>query len=280
MKKLIRGLKTDDERALYAQKNCVIKDCEFSGPEDGESALKESKNIEVDGCRFFLRYPMWHVTRLDCKNSFMADTCRAPLWYCKNIRFSGGKMLGTKALRECKGVTLENIEIVSDEFGWRSQNINVYGVKLTSLYPFFESRRMFVEKLDMTAKYSFQYVEDVFIVNSVLSTKDAFWHSKNVTVKDSVVKGEYLGWYSENLTLINCKLSGTQPLCYCKNLKIVDCETEGFDFSFEHSTVDVTVKGNIVSVKNPIGKIVAGSIGEVIKDEYARGDCDITETDE
>lgn len=279
MKKLISGVISDEERALYAQKNSRIVDCEFSGPGDGESALKESRNVEIENCRFFLRYPLWHVTRLDLKNSFMAQTCRAPLWYCKNVRLGGGKIFGTKALRECRGVTIENIEIESDEFGWRSEKINVYGVKLTSSYPFFESREMYVEKLDLTAKYSFQYVKNVFIVHSVLNAKDAFWHSENVTVKDSVIKGEYLGWYSKNLTLINCKLSGTQPLCYCKNLKMIDCETEGFDFAFEHSVVDVKIKGNIVSVKNPIGRIEAGSIGEIIKDEHARGDCEIVETD-
>ena len=279
MKKIIKGITTDLERAFYAQKNTTITDCEFSGEADGESALKESRNIKVENCRFLLRYPLWHVIGLDCRDSFMAETCRAPLWYCKKARICDGRMLGTKAVRECRGVTLENLEISSDEFGWRSKEINIYNVNLTSSYPFFETKKMHVEKLDMTAKYSFQYVENVFIVNSVLNTKDAFWHSKNVTVKDSVIKGEYLGWYSENLTLINCKLSGTQPLCYCKNLKIVDCETEGFDFAFEHSTVDVNVKGHIVSVKNPIGKIVAGSIGEVIKDEHARGDCEIRTTD-
>ena len=108
----------------------------------------------------------------------------------------------------------------------------------------------------------------------MLDTKDAFWHSKNVTVRNSVVKGEYLAWYSENLTLENCKIIGTQPLCYCKNLRLVDCETEGCDFSFEYSDAEVTVLGNILSVKNPkSGRIIADSIGEIILTPDSKYPC-------
>ena len=132
----------------------------------------------------------------------------------------------------------------------------------------------------MKGKYSFQYTENVEIRNSVLDTKDAFWHGKNITVYDSVVKGEYLAWYSENLTLVRCKIIGTQPFCYAKNLVLEDCEMIDCDLSFENTTVQATVKGEITSVKNPAGgKITADSIGEIILDEYQwkNEPCVITE---
>lgn len=72
------------------------------------------------------------------------------------------------------------------------------------------------------------------------------------------MRGEYLGWYSENLTLIRCHISGTQPLCYCENLHLIDCTMEGTDLSFEYSSVEAEVRGEILSVKNPrSGCIVA-----------------------
>ena len=36
----------DEERALYGSNGIVVVKCRFDGPADGESALKESKNIE------------------------------------------------------------------------------------------------------------------------------------------------------------------------------------------------------------------------------------------
>ena len=88
---------------------------------------------------------------------------------------------------------------------------------------------------------------------------------------DSVIKGEYLAWYSEGLHLIRCKIIGTQPLCYCKDLVLEDCEMVDTDLSFEYSQVQATIKGGIVSVKNPVsGSIEADEIGEVILDEHQR----------
>ena len=37
----------DEERALYGKTGVKLIDCRFDGPADGESALKESRDIEV-----------------------------------------------------------------------------------------------------------------------------------------------------------------------------------------------------------------------------------------
>ena len=51
----------DEERALYHLTDAVVRDCSFAGPADGESVLKECRNITVENCRFSLRYPLWHA---------------------------------------------------------------------------------------------------------------------------------------------------------------------------------------------------------------------------
>ena len=272
---LVKNVVTDEERAFYGTCRTMFSDCEFSGPADGESALKETKELTVRKCRFYLRYPLWHTERLELCDCFMAETCRAPLWYGRFLNLKNSVLDGTKALRECVGMTLSALKIKSDEFGWKCRELNIYDVDLTSSYPFFMTEKIYAEKLVMKAKYSFQYVKDVVISGSYLDTKDAFWHSENVTVRNSVIKGEYLGWYSKGLTLENCTIIGTQPLCYAEDLKMINCRTEDCDLAFERSTVDVEVSGDITSVKNPVGRIVADGIGEVIRDKFATGECEI-----
>ncbi len=258
----------DEERALYGIKNAEVVGCVFDGEADGESALKECRNITVKNCDFRLRYPFWHVEGADIDDIRMTETCRAALWYDKGIEIHNSKLHGIKALRECLDVTLDNCDISSSEFGWRCSDINVKDTCLTSEYPFFECKNMNFDGFELKGKYSFQYVENVEMRNCTLMTKDAFWHAKNVTVYDSVIMGEYLAWYSEDLRLVRCKISGTQPLCYCKGLVLEDCEMEGTDLSFENSDVKADVKGNIISVKNPIsGYIRADSVGEMIFDD-------------
>ena len=259
----------DEERALYGVQGAEIINCEFAGPADGESALKECGDVKIANCRFLLRYPLWHVTGGRLTDSVMTDTCRAAMWYDKNLTIADTKIGGIKALRECDNTVLQNCNINSEEFGWFCRGIKMADCRLTSIYPFLQSCNLEIDGLNMQAKYSFQYAENVTIKNSVLDTKDAFWHSKNVTVIDSVVKGEYLAWYSENLQLIRCKIIGTQPLCYAKGLVLEDCTTEGCDLAFEYSDVKADIKGSIVSVKNPrSGYIRAGAIGEIILDEH------------
>lgn len=257
----------DEERALYNTKNADINDCIFAGPADGESALKESRDIGVYNCKFSLRYPLWHVKGFSMENSVMDELTRAAIWYADNGVIKNSVLGGIKAVRECENISLENCRINSEEFGWKSKGIFLKDCEIDSEYLFLDSSNVRLENVNMSGKYSFQYMKNLEIENSVLSTKDAFWHSKNVTVRNSVVKGEYLGWFTENLTLIDCQITGTQPLCYCKNLKLINCTMDGADFAFEYSEVDADVKGHIISVKNPkSGKILADSVGEVIRE--------------
>lgn len=265
MQNIVENKQFDEERALYNLTDATVKACRFEGPADGESALKEARNIKVEACSFSLRYPLWHVNDFDISDSTTDEFTRAALWYDSNGKISGSKLGGIKALRECKDIVIENSDIVSEEFGWKCDNITLKDSKVESMYLFLDSRNLTLTNVEMKGKYSFQYVENMEISNCNFDTKDAFWHTKNVTVRDSIVKGEYLAWYSEGLTLINCKIIGTQPLCYCKDLKLIDCTMEGCDLSFEYSDVEASIIGSIDSVKNPrSGKIVADAVGEII----------------
>ncbi|MCQ2610107.1 MAG: DUF3737 family protein [Lachnospiraceae bacterium] len=262
---VVNGKTFDEERALYGKSDIKVVDCKFDGKRDGESALKERKNVEVDNCYFNLRYPMWHVKKLIVKNSELTNNCRAAFWYDDDALIDNCKLYGIKALRECKNISIKDSDIISSEFFWKCDKINIENTKLESEYPFFECENVNIKNMTMKAKYSFQYVDKMVIKDSTLDTKDAFWHSKNVEVYDSEIKGEYLGWYSENLKLVRCKIIGTQPLCYCKNLILEDCEMINADLSFERSEVSATIKGKIDSIKNPIsGKIKVDEIGELI----------------
>lgn len=267
----------DEERALYAIKNSCVRACTFAGEADGESALKECRNIEIDECSFSLRYPLWHANGFDMSDCAMDTLCRAPIWYSSNGRITSSNIEGTKALRECSDITLDSCTVRSDEFGWRCRDIEITNCRMDSVYFLFECKNVSIEGLEMSGKYSFQYNENLSIKNSYLDTKDAFWHAKNVTVENSTLKGEYLAWFSEGLTLKNCHIIGTQPFCYCKDLKLINCTMESTDLSFEYSDVEADVKGHIDSVKNPrSGYIKADSIGEIIhEDSVIESACEI-----
>ena len=274
--KVYENLSFDQERALYGEREIYLKKCAFDGPADGESALKEAGFVTADNCYFNLRYPFWHCDGVKIVDSEMTELCRAALWYSDDIEIKNSRLHGIKALRECNRISIENCDVSSPEFGWFSSDIIVKNSSFVSEYFMLKAKELNFTDVNFKGKYSFQYIENSVFENCNFDTKDAFWHAKNVTVRNSVVKGEYLAWYCENVTFENCTIIGTQPLCYCKNLKLINCSMIDCDLSFEKSSVDATVNGQVYSVKNPLsGRIVAESIGEII-DEI--GKCAIIET--
>ncbi len=258
----------DEERALYHLTDALVKNCNFAGPADGESALKEARNIKVEDTSFSLRYPLWHVEHFEADGVSMDEKTRAALWYDRDGIIRNSKLHGVKAVRECTNITLLGCDVESTEFGWKSSDITLKDTSVVSEYLFLDSKNIVLDQVKMQGKYSFQYVENLTITDSNLDTKDAFWHAKNVTVRDSVIKGEYLAWFSDNLTLINCKIIGTQPLCYCTNLKLINCTMEEADFAFEYSDVEADLVGTVISVKNPkSGTITLDEMPEVIMED-------------
>ncbi|BBA51126.1 hypothetical protein FV113G1_14750 [Fusobacterium varium] len=272
-----KNLVLDEERALYGIMRAQILNCEFDGPKDGESALKGASLLEIKNSNFNLRYPLWHVTKASIIKCSMSEKCRAALWYDKNIIMKESNLNGIKAFRECNNVIIEDSKINSSEFAWFCSEMKIKNTELISEYPFMQSRNIELDNFTLQGKYSFQYVQNSIIKNSNLDTKDAFWHSNNLTITDSIIKGEYLGWYSQNLKLIRCKIIGTQPLCYAKGLVLEDCEMIDCDLAFENSDVTATIKGEIVSIKNPQkGIIKADKIGQIILEKET--ECKIVTT--
>ena len=172
------------------------------------------------------------------------------MWYSDHIEIADSELRGIKALRECSRVKMRGCAIVSPEFGWSADGVEMEDCTAESEYFMMRASRLHFKNVRMKGKYSFQYIERSVFENCVFDTKDAFWHAKNVVVRDSVVKGEY------------------QPLCYCKGLKLIDCEMEGADLAFERSEVQAAVTTPVISIKNPYaGRITAPAVGEIIRDD-------------
>lgn len=264
----IFDLQFDEERALYASDSLSVVNCRFDGERDGESAFKESRNIETLNCYFNLRYPFWHDCGVLIDNCEMTELCRAALWYSEGIRIQNSKLHGIKALRECADVHIADSDIVSTEFGWLSRGIEMKNSSAAGEYFMFGAKSLDFSGVSLKGKYSFQYITDSVFENCNFDTKDAFWHAKNVTVRNSVVKGEYLAWYCENVTFENCVIYGTQPLCYCKGLRLINCEMRDADLAFERSEVEATLTAPIISIKNAYsGRIEAPMVDEIIIDD-------------
>ena len=269
----------EGERPLYCRRDGLRLEGVKIGP--GESSLKECANIEAVNCEFAGKYPFWECDGFTIRNCVFREGARAALWYTRGCRMYDTLVEAPKMFRRISDVYLENVKMpMAQETFWDCSDIRIRNVETSDAnYIFMHSENIDIDGYTLYGNYSFQYVKNAVIRNANLQTKDAFWESENIRVYDSVINGEFLAWYSKNLRLVRCRIGGTQPLCYCENLILEDCSFEpDADLAFEYSSVQATVSGHIVSVKNPrSGFIKAGSIGEVILDENikAPGNCEI-----
>ena len=255
------------ERALFSSRDLVLYDCTF---EDGESPMKESKNIASYGCLFKWKYPFWYCENVSVEDATFFEMSRAGIWYTKNISIKNSVIEAPKMFRRSEGIRLENVTFSNAaETLWTCKKVSLENVTASRAdYFLMNSEDVEVKNLSLVGNYSFDGAKNVVIRNSKLLTKDAFWNSENITVYDSFISGEYLGWNSKNLTLVNCSVESLQGMCYIENIKMVNCKTLNTTLSFEYSTADVEVTNKIDSVKNPTsGVIRADEIGELIMED-------------
>lgn len=276
--KLIKNSEFGGERPLYCERGLRLEDTVIHA---GESALKETADIEAVRCRFEGKYPFWCCDGFTVKECLFTEGARAALWYSRNLLMEDTLVEAPKMFREMSELTLRRVRIPNAlETLWSCRGVTLEDVEIQKGdYLFMHSSDIDIRGLKLQGNYSFQYCKNVVIRNSYLETKDAFWETENVTVYDSVIIGEYLGWYSKGLKLVNCRIGGTQPLCYADNLVMENCVLDpDADLAFEYSSVNAEIRRAVTSVKNPrTGRISADSIGEIIHDANikAPGDCEI-----
>ena len=258
-----KDTKFTEERALFGTDGVVLNGCVF---EEGESPLKESKNIKASECLFRYKYPFWYCDGVDIERVTFFDMARAGVWYTNNFTMKNSIVEAPKNFRRCKNITLDNVMIPNaEETLWSCDGVTLKNVKAHGPYLCMNSKNMKVDGLDLIGNYSFDGVENVEVTNSHLATKDAFWNSNNVTVRDSFVSGEYLGWNSKNLTLINCTIESLQGMCYIDNLVMKNCRLINTTLAFEYCDVDADIHGTIDSVFNPkSGTIRADKINHLV----------------
>ena len=252
------------ERALFAIDGAIVRDSIF---DEGESPLKESKNVEVYDSQFKYKYPMWYSNNIKVERCNWLEMARSGVWYTNNISIKDSLITAPKNFRRCDGVTLENVTLTNaEETFWNCKNINLKKVEAKGPYFAMNSENIEIDGFRLDGNYSFDGAKNITIRNAVLLSKDSFWNTENVTVYDSYICGEYLGWNSKNLTFVNCTIESLQGLCYIDNLTMKHCKLINTTLAFEYAkNIDAEITTKIDSVFNPeTGTITAPEIETLI----------------
>ena len=262
----IKEQRLTGERALFRSKDLSI---EYSIFADGESPLKESRDISLKNTSFQWKYPLWYCRNIAVQDCDFAEMARAGIWYTDNITVADTLYEAPKGFRRVKGLTLRNVDLPhAEETLWHCSDVTLENVVAKGDYFAMNCDHMKLDQFRLVGNYCFDGCHDVEVHHAKMLSKDAFWNCENIMVYDSYICGEYLGWNSRNVTFVNCVIESLQGMCYMDNVVMKNCRLLNTTLAYEYSTADVETAGRIESVKNPsAGVIRAGEIGELILNE-------------
>ena len=239
------------ERALFHGQDLAIYDTTFA---DGESPLKESRNIYLEGSLFQWKYPLWYSRDIRLKDCTLFEMARAGIWYTHNLEMENTLVEAPKNFRRATGLRLRHVNFPNaEETLWSCEDVTMEHVTARGDYFAMNSSDMKLSDFELVGNYSFDGVKNVGIDRARMISKDAFWNSENVTVRNAFISGEYLGWNAKNLTLIDCTIESLQGMCYIDNLVMKNCKLLNTTLAFEYSTVDAQISSRVDSVMNPSG---------------------------
>lgn len=255
------------ERTKYASRNTTFINCTFK---DGESPLKESRNIEVFNSSFNWKYPLWYCQDVIVDNTVWNETGRSGVWYTKRINITNSKILAPKQFRRCEDVLLDNVTIPNAlETMWSCTNVTIKNTNICGDYFGMNSSNIVLYNVNIDGNYCFDGGKNIVAKNCVFNSKDSFWNCENVLIEDSKLIGEYLAWNTKKIRLVRCEIESDQGLCYIDDLTLEDCSMHNTYLSFELcSNIYAKINTKIDSIKNPIsGKIICKGYDELILDE-------------
>lgn len=254
------------ERALFGAHDLKITNTVF---DDGESPLKESRNIEAENCLFRWKYPFWYAKHIHIKESTLFEMARAGIWYSDDVTIEDTMIEAPKELRRCHRVTLNHVSIPNaQETLWSCKDVQLNHVVANGNYFAKDTENVVLSHFELYGDYCFDGAKNVEVHNSKFLSKDCFWNAENVTIYDSFISGEYFAWNAKNVTLINCTVESLQGMCYVDHLIMKNCKVINTTLAFEYSTVDVEITTKIDSIINPTsGVIIAKDVGTLIMEE-------------
>ena len=164
----------DGERPLYGIHDTKLINTTFG---KGESPLKETANLALDGVLFTWKYPLWYSDQITVTDTIFEEMSRSGIWYTNDIEITNSTIQAPKEFRRCDGITLDNVHFSdAEETMWSCKNIKMHDVYANGDYLGMNSENIYVDHLDLVGNYVFDGAKNVEVHNSRLVSKDAFWN--------------------------------------------------------------------------------------------------------
>lgn len=105
---IIKNQHFEGERPLFEVHSVCLQHVTIG---EGESAIKECSDIEAEDCRFWGKYPFWHVHGFKINRCQFDVGARSAIWYSDHMDMRNTRIDAPKFFREMDHLYLENVVI-------------------------------------------------------------------------------------------------------------------------------------------------------------------------
>lgn len=123
---------------------------------EGESPLKESRDISLEGSIFQWKYPLWYSKNIAVKDGTWAEMARAGVWYTDDMTVERALIEAPKNFRRCRRLTLKEVALPNAlETLWHCTDVTLDHVMAKGDYFAMDCENMKIQDFQLAGNYSF-----------------------------------------------------------------------------------------------------------------------------
>jgi hypothetical protein len=120
------------ERTLFHGEGLDISHSVFR---DGESPLKESRDVKLHDSSFEWKYPLWYTRQAEVRGGELLDTARSGIWYTHGIAMTDTLIAAPKTFRRSSDITLDHVSMPNaQETLWTCEHVAMSDVQANGDY--------------------------------------------------------------------------------------------------------------------------------------------------
>ena len=194
----------DGESALKECRRVKVSDSDFLL----RYPFWHDSGLVLRGCRMAVscRAPLWYseaVRISDC----IIDGVKA-LRECKDVEIDGSRIASAEFGWKCDGITASNTYIEGEYAFLDSKNITLEGVTLKGKYSFQYLENATVRNCVLNTKDAFWHSKNVTVIDCEVNGEYLGWYSEGLRLINCHILGTQPLCYARSLTLDSCTMTG------------------------------------------------------------------------
>lgn len=168
-----------------------------------DHGLKISGSEMTELCRAAL----WYSDHIEIRDTKLHGI--KALRECRNVKLDGCDIISPEFGWSVHGIEMKNCRAESEYFMMRSTGLHFNQVEMKGKYSFQYIEDSEFENCSFDTKDAFWHAKNVVVRNSVVKGEYLAWYCENVTFENCKIIGTQPLCYCKNLKLINCEMVDT-----------------------------------------------------------------------